>query len=277
MKLLLTGHRGYLGACVATLAQAQGRELLTLDGRLEDLAEASLDCDLVIHCAGALRHRVAELESSNVLGLERLLAALRRPVRFLYVSSRAVYTPIPGQALLSEASPLGPAESYGLTKLAGEKRVQASGLPHCIVRPTLLIGAGEGQTGISFLSRAFAAMAQGEAVTLFEPVPIHDSLAVRDLATWILQLADADPFTGGVYNAAGVVRSLEATLDAWATVLAPLLGRRPEFRRVPATYSGSSMMDSSRLQRLLPLKLATDAEIGLEMARLLGSGVFHKS
>ena len=82
---------------------------------------------------------------NNVLGMERLLEALRgcAPTRVVYASSIGAVDRLPGDrctSLLDETAVPHPLTRYGKGKLEGERLVKASGLPFAVVRPTWVYG-----------------------------------------------------------------------------------------------------------------------------------------
>lgn len=213
--LLLTGHRGYLGACIAALLTRAGVPHRLLATRLHEIAPASLDVSGVIHCAGPLRHRGDAVQMDHHCGGTRsLLRGLTHRVPVVYVSSRSVYGRAPAE-LLDESTPAVPVEAYGAAKLAAEVAVRESGVPFVILRASTLIGFGVDQDGHSFLRHALHRLRAGETVTRYLPDRVHDALDV-----WAAAQACVDVAQGAhrneTFNLAGPVRSLHATLDALA-------------------------------------------------------------
>ena len=207
VRLLLSGTKGYLGACVLAEALTRGMEVRTLEGRLEGIVPGSLEVEAVIHCAGALRSRATEFDRSNRVGTAALLAGIGNSAAFIQVSSRGVYAPSEA-SFLDEESPLGPVDGYGTSKLAAEELVRASGLPFVIFRATALWGWGMGDGGSAFPSAATAAFAQGRPVQLHCPDRLVDYLHVRSFATLLLDALAPGLHWGRVINAAGSPRSL---------------------------------------------------------------------
>lgn len=213
--LLLTGHRGHLGGCVAALLTRGGLPHRVLDTRLQDIVPASLDVSGVIHCAGPLRHRgdAAQMDD-HCHGTQALLRGLTGPVPVIYVSSRSVYGRA-GARLLDETASASPVEAYGEAKLAAEVAIRESGVPFVILRSSTLIGMGVDRDGHSFLRQAVHRLLRGETVTRYLPDRLHDALDV-----WAAAQACVEVWRGAhwneIFNLAGPARSLHDTLEAMA-------------------------------------------------------------
>ncbi|WP_029010228.1 NAD-dependent epimerase/dehydratase family protein [Azospirillum halopraeferens] len=250
-QILLTGGSGYLGACVADALARRGLPFAGLPGRLEAVAPHSLRADVVIHAAGALRHRMDEADRSNRAGMAALIAGLDRPTPVVFVSSRSVYGPHGGDRPLTESDPVGPIDAYGRSKLEAERRLAASGHPFVIVRATTLIGRGPGGAGRSFLTAAARTWIAGGTVTQYTPDRPHDHLDVRTLADALVRIAAAPgAIDGRIVNAAGPIRSVHATMDALAAAVRQHCGRAPALRRCPEPAPPAPLLDGGAFARL---------------------------
>ena len=161
MKVLVTGITGFLGQYLAEHLLDCGDEVLGLSRRgfwrneveqhlrsiplyawdvtspiSEDVAHAVSEFrpDAIVHLAAISspgecgRGEPNELaQQTNVLGTESLLnlgSQVSSVRRFLFVSSCHVYSPVDrDNPIVTEDSPLGPINGYGMTKLAAEKAV----------------------------------------------------------------------------------------------------------------------------------------------------------
>ncbi|MBI3148368.1 MAG: sugar nucleotide-binding protein [Betaproteobacteria bacterium] len=213
-RILLTGERGFLGSSIAAELTRRGHAFTTLPRRLEFLEPASLLADWVFHCAGALAHRPEDWQRANVVGTEKLLAALRPDARIIHLSSRSVYDGS-GTSAITEDAPLAPASGYGHSKLAAERAVQASGHAYLILRATTLFGcAGNGTLGeFNFPAQALRALARREPVQVFEPDRLTDYLEVKTLARAMVDLLEFAPQWNRIYNLAGPARSLHGFIE----------------------------------------------------------------
>ncbi|MDL2338077.1 MAG: NAD-dependent epimerase/dehydratase family protein [Pseudomonadota bacterium] len=213
--LLLTGHRGYLGACVAALLTRAGVPHRMLATRLHEIAPASLDVSGVIHCAGSLRHRGDAVQMDNHChGTRVLLNGLVRPVPVVYVSSRSVYGRANAERL-DEAVTVAPVEAYGAAKRAAEIVIRESGVPFVILRSGTLIGMGVDNDGLSFMRQAVHRLLSGECVTRYTPDRSHDALDVWAAAQACVEVSQGARWNE-TFNLAGPIRSLHATLNTLA-------------------------------------------------------------
>jgi GDP-4-dehydro-6-deoxy-D-mannose reductase len=139
-RVLAWAHRG--GA--ATSARADGVTWSAVDlldrPALRDALAASRP-SVIYHCAGqadvhdAWRAPARALRV-NALGTHHLLEAVRDAglaCRVVVTGSALVYRP--GEAALTEDSPIAPAGPYGVSKLAQEMTAAASRLPVVLARP----------------------------------------------------------------------------------------------------------------------------------------------
>lgn len=243
-ELLLTGERGYVGSTLAAVLARQGIPFATLPGRLEGLAPRSLRCRRVIHCAGALAHRPADWQQANVLGTQRLLAALPADAEIVLLSSRSVYDPqAPGP--LTEDAPTRPGSGYGQSKLAAEEALRASGRPCLILRVSTLFGvAGHGGLGeFNFPAQALRALVRGEAVPLFTPDRPCDYLEVQALALALAGLARQPLPAQSLYNLAGPPRSLHQLLQTLARLVTARLGQEAKLQHQPGPPPRTAVLD----------------------------------
>ena len=147
MKILLTGHTGFLGSYIKRVLLDRGVEVVGL-GRdagsdwhfdlgsgVNDFPrkeEGTKEIDLVIHAAG-LAHRVPKTEAEkqqffdiNVEGTKRLLAALKAsgnvPRQFVFISTVAVYgDPMDREKAVPPYPSRAEAEQLSLTPYAWSK------------------------------------------------------------------------------------------------------------------------------------------------------------
>lgn len=145
MKILLTGHEGYLGSRLHVYLKEQGHDVIGF-GRQQDigtLTRAMLDqyeTELVIHCATAMdrTHTVYKVgsidERVNVEGTRRLVQALAgTEIGLIHISTKDVYGEVyaPHQVMetptrliptftVNENEPFRPRTVYAKTKLMGE-------------------------------------------------------------------------------------------------------------------------------------------------------------
>jgi nucleoside-diphosphate-sugar epimerase len=190
MTILVTGAMGQIGKRVARILLDRGATVVALDLRTDattavastlahddrfvpayvDLTDAgSVDALVAEHQPTAVVHLAAVVSPVcyrnpdlarrvNVLGTANLVSAAMRLVQppfFVEASSSAVYgsrNPYRNTGRLTAETPVNPVDCYGEHKVAAERIVRGSGLPHAILRIGGIISPdGLGNTGPDYL------------------------------------------------------------------------------------------------------------------------------
>jgi uncharacterized protein YbjT (DUF2867 family) len=173
MKVFLTGATGFVGKNMLKRLLAEGHSVRALvrdpkkaaalkEEKVElvagDVAEGTgLDqamqgCDAVIHLVGIIVEKGSNtFERVHHLGTRNVVEAAKRSgiKRFVQMSALGV-----------RADGVAP---YQTTKWKGEEEVRRSGIPFCILRPSLIFGEGDG-----FVTQMMETM---RSAPLFRPVP----------------------------------------------------------------------------------------------------------
>lgn len=153
MRVLLTGHQGYLGTVMAPVLAGAGHEVVGLDsglfadcvlgplpqdppGMVADLREVTIDqltgFDAVVHLAALSNDPLGSLAPQITYDINQhasaRLARLARQAgvrRFLYASTCSVYGAAGGDDLVAEGAPLRPVTPYAESKVGVEDELFA--------------------------------------------------------------------------------------------------------------------------------------------------------
>ena len=183
MKVFLTGATGFVGGhmlkrlldeghTVRALVRDPQRAAKRIQGNVEFLAGdvvsgAGLDaamagCDAVVHLVGIITEKGANtFEAVHHIGTRNVVEAAKRAGvrRFVHMSALGVRAD--GVA------------RYQTSKWKGEEEVRRSGIPYCILRPSLIFGSGDG-----FVTQMMEMMRKAP---LFRPVPGDGSPKFRPI------------------------------------------------------------------------------------------------
>jgi nucleoside-diphosphate-sugar epimerase len=166
MRVLLTGHQGYIGTVLAPMLIAAGHEVVGLDSDLfkqctygeevpaipslqkdvRDAAASDLEgCEAIIHLAGLSNDPLGDFNPRltyqiNHLASVRLamLAKAAGVTRYIFSSSCSSYGAA-GENLVDEQAPFNPVTPYGISKIRAEEDVSQLADDH--FSPTFLRNA----------------------------------------------------------------------------------------------------------------------------------------
>ncbi|MFG2314427.1 NAD-dependent epimerase/dehydratase family protein [Streptomyces tendae] len=223
MRVLLTGHQGYLGTVMAPVLTAAGHEVVGLDaglfadcvlgpapadppGRRVDLrdltAEHVAGVDAVIHLAALSNDPLGSLAPELTYDINHhasvRLARLARDAgaqRFLYASTCSVYGAAGGGDLVTEDAPLRPVTPYAESKVRVEDDLHA---------------LSDGDFSPVYMRNATAF---GYSPRLRADIVLNNLVGHALLSGEVLVLSDGTPWRPLVH-AADIARAFTAALEA---------------------------------------------------------------
>ena len=280
MKLLLLGPSGQVGwelqRALAPLGEviALGRQ--GPDGLCGDLGQpgALIDSvrriapDAIVNAAAytAVDRAEAEPEAAHAINTDGP-AALAEAVRaldawLLHYSTDYVFDGS-GTTAWREDAPIGPLNTYGRSKWAGEEAIRASGCRHLILRTSWVYAARGGNFARSMLRLA----AERERLTVIDDqrgAPTGAEL-IADASAHALRAAVLDPALGGTYHLAAAGETSWCDYARHVIDFARAQGRELAVREIaaiptseyptPARRPLNSRLDCRRLEHQFGLAL----------------------
>jgi nucleoside-diphosphate-sugar epimerase len=220
-RVLLTGHRGYVGSVMAPVLQEAGHEVVgldvdyfrgcdlvplpevpTIEKDIRDLEPADLDgFDAVVHLAALSNDPIGNLNSAWTKEINEdatvRLGELAREAgvrRFLFSSSCIMYGLSSGGDV-DETSPLNPQTDYARSKVVAERALSAlasDGFSPVMIRNGTIYGLSPRMRFDTVLnSLVGAALTTGKITVLGDGTPWRPVVHVRDVARGFALLLDA--------------------------------------------------------------------------------------
>lgn len=281
MKVFLTGATGFVGRNMLKRLLAEGHSVRALvrepekagalkEAKVEPVAGDVVDgpgldqgmqgCDAVIHMVGIIVEkgrntfeRVHHIGTRNVVEAAKL-AGIKR---FILMSALGVRAD-------------GPA-AYQTTKWKGEEELRRSGIPYCILRPSLIFGEGDG-----FVTQMMETM---RSAPLFRPVPGNGKPKFRpvfidDVTTCFARALTAEAATNQTVELGGAD---ELTLNEVLSEIARCAGvRKPAVHvPMPLMFAGAAVAQTLlknppvTVDQLKMLREGSTCDVG-PMTRIFG-------
>lgn len=209
LRVLVTGHRGFIGSRLYDELELAGADLLGVD-RIDgwDLRDRDVLVEierfapaLVFHLAAEhvvpwCREHPTETLDANVVGLARLLGVLGHLCgRFVFASSAAVY----GYGCpVAELTKLSPVDVYGQSKWLGEEllRVWSFDRMSDVVNARLFNVVGPGDRNPHVVPALVARYLSGGGIRHGNLEPLRDYVHVDDVVRALLMLGELNAPTG---------------------------------------------------------------------------------
>jgi uncharacterized protein YbjT (DUF2867 family) len=274
MKVFLTGATGFVGKHMLRRLLAEGHAVRAAlrglpeqkarlvqgfhnDGDFQyvpgDVVEGTrLDegmrgCDAVIHLVGIIMEKGTNtFERVHHLGTRNVVEAAKRTGIERFVQMSALGARADGVA------------AYQTTKWKGEEEVRQSGIPFCILRPSLIFGQGDG-----FVTQMMATM---RSAPLFRPVPGDGTpkfrpISIEDVTTCFLRALTTEAATDQTIEIGGAD---ELTLNEVLAEIARCAGvRKPAVHiPMPLMVAGATVME----------KLLKNPPVTVDQLRMLREG-----
>jgi NADH dehydrogenase len=279
MHVFLTGGTGFVGQHMLKRLLADGHRVQALSRSSDDKQRARLvafsgmpagwqekltvvhgdvvtgagldqgmqGCDAVIHLVGIIVEKGNNtFDSVHHLGTRNVVEAAKRGGIQRFVQMSALGVRAEGMA------------AYQTSKWKGEEEVRQSGIPYCILRPSLIFGVGDG-----FVTQMMDAMRKAP---LFRPVPGDGSpkfrpISIDDVTACFVRALTADAATNQTVELGGADElSLNDVLKEIARVA---VVRKPAIHiPMPLMFAGAAAA-----QVLLP-----NPPVTLDQLRMLREG-----
>jgi nucleoside-diphosphate-sugar epimerase len=222
MRILLTGHKGYIGAVAGPVLRSAGHEVIGLDTDLfagcdfaegpakmpemikdvRDLAKTDIKgFDAIVHPAALSNDPLGDLDANLTYDINHKasvrLAELAKEAgvsRFVFFSSCSVYGAA-GDAFLDESSPLNPVTAYAESKLLVEQDLTRMADDHfspTYLRPATAYGVSPRlRLDVVLNDLVAAAYTSGKVLIKSDGTPWRPITHIRDIIAAVQSVLEA--------------------------------------------------------------------------------------
>jgi len=267
MKIAITGGAGYIGSLLIKKLRDKNHILTSIDNQsigdykwlratgveslnvgdvktIEDLIKTFKDADCVAHLAALpgltlCNEKPEEACLTNIYGTHQILEAAKQAniKRVVFCSTAAVYG-TPQKTPVTEDHPLRPMNLYGVTKLAGEKLMEAyhanDGLETVSLRFGNVYGVGLYTRWSTVVPKFVRLALENKPLTIYgDGTNSRDFVHVEDICQ-ALELALTQSGVGGeVYNVGCEPTTIQEIAEVVSDEAEKSIGNRPEITYLP--------------------------------------------